>query len=292
MMRFKFLVNSANSIVTIRNATRLLCSTSSASSSSASGLYIPLSYSELKYKSVEIVLNDSLLQTNDSTEFATRLFSTVQSLKEKQKNAIYLKVSSSMGHLIPLAAHVGFKFHHAEGDFATMLLWLGSGENKVPPFATHHVGVGAAVISDTKLLVVREKEKHAGINGWKLPGGLVNLNEEISAAASREVFEETGVKSRFEHILAFRHQLNWQFGRGDLYFVCKLAALSSAIKIDDEIEDAMWMEIEEFASETQYSLLKPVATFLLNKTETSGLCESSMSSTIPGRDPYKFYMIS
>ena len=33
----------------------------------------------------------------------------------------------------------GFKFHHAEGDSSSMLLWLPENENRVPPYATHHV---------------------------------------------------------------------------------------------------------------------------------------------------------
>lgn len=81
----------------------------------SSNLFTPLVYRELKYNSVEILVDTSLLQDNDSTEFATRLFITIQSLQEKRKTAIYLKVSILLGHLMPLAANYGFKFHHAEG---------------------------------------------------------------------------------------------------------------------------------------------------------------------------------
>lgn len=147
-------------------------------------------------------------------------------------------------------------------------------------------------MSGSKLLVVREKEKHAGINGWKLPGGLVNLNEEISAAAVREVFEETGVRSEFAEMLAFRHQLTHQFGRGDVYMICRLEAVTTDIKVDDEIEDAQWMDINEFAAGNKYAMLVPVARYLSGgvSKEGGGLREVTMQSTIPGRPPYKFYM--
>jgi ADP-ribose pyrophosphatase YjhB (NUDIX family) len=45
---------------------------------------------------------------------------------------------------------------------------------KVPLFATHHCGVGSAVITeDKKILMVREKSKE--YQNWKLPGGYINL---------------------------------------------------------------------------------------------------------------------
>ena len=45
--------------------------------------------------------------------------------------------------------------------------------------------------------MVQEKSgPSAGINMWKLPGGLVDNKEDISAAAVREVLEETGVNAQ------------------------------------------------------------------------------------------------
>ena len=204
----------------------------------------PLACKQLKYNSVEIDLDES--SCLDSAEFTTRLHVTIKDLKVRKMSAAYLRLSSSLGHLIPLAAHVGFRFHNAEGNHATMLLWLAGSECKVPPFATHHLGVGSAVVSmDRKrLLVVREKDRGQGLNAWKLPGGYVNLGEEISAAAEREVKEETGIEATFMEVLAFRHQLKIQFGRGDLYIICRLSARSNEITVDEEIEDARWMEVK------------------------------------------------
>jgi ADP-ribose pyrophosphatase YjhB (NUDIX family) len=183
----------------------------------------------------------------------------------------------------------GFKFHHAEGDEATMLLWLPTNsESVVPPFATHHCGVGCALTvkkgDDTKILLVKEKSKQSA---WKLPGGYVNLGEDFSAAAVREVFEETGVKSEFESVLTVRHSHKIQFGRSDVYIICRMKALSEDIQIDSEIEDAKWISLQEFKGFNKHPMLDRVADLL--SQDAKGLKEETMESTIPGRLPFKLY---
>ena len=105
--------------------------------------------------------------------------------------------------------------------------WLSTEENRMPPNASHQVGVGSVVIctdGDTKkILLVQEKSgplRGSGI--WKLPTGLVEQGEDISAAAEREVLEETGIVAKFAGLLCFRHAHNALFGKSDLFFLCLL----------------------------------------------------------------------
>lgn len=56
-----------------------------------------------------------------------------------------------------------------------------------------HIGVGVLLIRDNHLLLVKRKfDPDAGF--WSIPGGHVDLGEEIEVAAEREAFEETGFK--------------------------------------------------------------------------------------------------
>ena len=56
-----------------------------------------------------------------------------------------------------------------------------------------HVGVGILLVRDKHLLLVKRKyNPDAGY--WSIPGGHLDLGEEVKKAAEREGFEETGFK--------------------------------------------------------------------------------------------------
>ncbi len=55
------------------------------------------------------------------------------------------------------------------------------------------VGVGCIVVRDGRVLLIRRgKEPSYGL--WSVPGGVVELGEELRAAAQREVREECGIE--------------------------------------------------------------------------------------------------
>ena len=244
-------------------------------------------YSPLPFRSAEVDV--SLLSqsaTFNDCEFGNRLKFTIDELRGKGLNAIYLKVSLSHSHFIPIASKYGFKFHHAIGDYSHLLLWLPYDiPCRVPVFGTHNAGVGSLIIDKGDILVVKEKSKYVS---WKLPGGYLNLGEEIGDGAVREVFEETGVKTEFESMLAIRHtSAGVQFGRGDFYIICKLKALSRLITVDAEIDDAMWMNFEEFVALNQHPMLKKVLANLVSKN--TPFIEEIMPSPILSRGLFRLY---
>lgn len=129
-------------------------------------------------------------------------------------------------------------------------------------------------------------------------GGYVNLGEEFSDAAVREVFEETGVRSAFSSVLTVRHSHNIQFGRSDVYIICKLSLglqemsekemeKHMEIVVDQEIENAKWMPLTEFKAVNKHPMLACVADILL--AGNPGLVESEMPSPVKNRGPFKLY---
>ena len=71
--------------------------------------------------------------------------------------------------------------------------------------------------------------------------------EHLVEGAIREVFEETGVRTRFESLTCFRHWHEYRFGKSDIYFVCRLSPLSESISRQvEEIDECRWMPVEEY----------------------------------------------
>ncbi|XP_076467934.1 nucleoside diphosphate-linked moiety X motif 6-like [Babylonia areolata] len=167
--------------------------------------------------------------------------------------AVWLKMPLDRGHLIPCAAAQGFRFHHAEGSEAMLKLWLPADRaDRTPQFATHQLGVSGIVIrEDTKeVLVVQDKNRPHTL--WKFPGGLADLGEDIDSTAVREVFEETGVRTEFQSILAFRQQHGQPgaFGRSDLYVLCRLRPLTLDLTpCSEEIRQCRWMSVDELRAQ-------------------------------------------
>jgi hypothetical protein len=96
---------------------------------------INLPYKELRYDGVEIDIDN--ISTSDYKNFESKLIKTLIELRIKNKQAVYLKVNIKSSQLIPIASLHGFKFHHAEDDYSTLLFWLPKSANKVPSYATH-----------------------------------------------------------------------------------------------------------------------------------------------------------
>ena len=70
----------------------------------------------------------------------------------------------------------------------------------------------------------------------------------------REVLEETGVEAEFEALTCFRHWHGYRYGKSDIYFVCRLRALSTEIRMGEkEIEECLWMPVQKFMTNEDIS---------------------------------------
>lgn len=182
----------------------------------------------------------------DSDVFFTLLKTSMSQWTLQGKKGVWIKLPIHLVNLVETAVKEGFWYHHAEPDYLMLVTWISETTHTIPINASHRVGVGAIVLNDKReMLVVQEKStKFHGI--WKIPTGIVEVGEDISAGVIREVKEETGIDTEFVEVLAFRQSHKVFFGKSDLFFVCMMRPLSFDIQIQElEIEAAQWMPLEE-----------------------------------------------
>jgi 8-oxo-dGTP diphosphatase len=107
------------------------------------------------------------------------------------------------------------------------------------------VGVGAAVWKNDKILLIqRGASPRKGT--WSLPGGLVQLGEDLESAVIREVREETGIEARLRGVALLVDLIDRD--REDNvrhhYVVIDFAAdwVSGEAKAGDDAADVAWAD--------------------------------------------------
>lgn len=115
---------------------------------------------------------------------------------------------------------------------------------------------GGVIFHDGKFLLIKWKSE----NTVELPKGTIEKGESIEEAAIREVFEETGYKSRVICPLnSFQHIFTWHDGntydKTIHYFLLELEEKKKFKHRRQANEDFinMWVPIEEAADKVTYS---------------------------------------
>ena len=184
----------------------------------------------------------------DPKKFRKQLRQSIDIWTAEGFKVAWLEIPMEKTALVPVAVDAGFSYHHAADSRVLLTKPLVNGAF-IPPYATHYIGVGGAVLNDAnELLVVSERYRSGGRGpAYKLPGGTVQSGEHVVEAVLREVIEETGVRTRFESLACFRHWHGYRFGKSDIYFVCRLSPLSLEITPQAaEIEECLWMPVDQY----------------------------------------------
>lgn len=206
----------------------------------------------------------------DPESFSQQLHHSLQVWREQGFRVAWLEVPIAKSRLIPVAVEAGFTFHHSGEEYLMLCCRLQEGAF-VPRHASHYIGAGGVVFNQKRdLLVVSEKYHQSSSNPprFKLPGGALHEGEHLVEGVIREVLEETGVQTRFDALICFRHWHGYRYGKSDIYFVCRLHPLSEEISLqEEEIEHCLWMPVEEYlAHENVHAFNKRIVRAAMNST--------------------------
>jgi 8-oxo-dGTP pyrophosphatase MutT (NUDIX family) len=183
-----------------------------------------------------------------SGEFQTALTTSLDRWSDNGNVLAWLNLPIEKADFVPIAVDAGFIYHHSGEGYLQLVRTL-TPDAYVPSYATHYIGAGGVVINEqNELLVVVERYRRDRSRPYyKLPGGALHPSEHIADAVVREIYEETGVYTKFEAVVCFRHWHGYRYDKSDIYFVCRLQPTSHEITIHDgEIDEALWMPVDEY----------------------------------------------
>lgn len=98
------------------------------------------------------VIVDAVRLPNDLDDFVSHLKHSLQAWKLSGKRGVWLKIPSDKMSFAASAIESGFVMHHAENDYLMLTHWLSEDENKLPPNASHQIGVGCIVVNDEGMI--------------------------------------------------------------------------------------------------------------------------------------------
>jgi 8-oxo-dGTP pyrophosphatase MutT (NUDIX family) len=223
--------------------------------------------------------------TSQQSSFATKLNDALAIWRAEGRKGIWIHANTKSAKYIPDCIDAGFEFHKIlpkkdnnsndgkteESNFNSsksnnslvLSQWLPTDSpSRLPHGPTHQVGVGVILFNPTdpsQMLVVKELSGPAAkYNLWKMPTGLVDPQEHVPEAASRELLEETGIDAKMNSILCIRQAHRSNADTSDMFFVCTMTPLLDPNEViqwkrqETEIADIRWMSVKDFCEQDHW----------------------------------------
>ena len=201
-----------------------------------------------------LTINPESILKISLSDFKISLEKLLQDAKDDNISLLWLDLTTSQYEHISFALSLGFEFHNCEAT-RTTLTYRVQKDAYIPVAPTHTIGVGAVVINKkSEILLVRDKI-HTSNSIYKLPGGMLEEAQSLEDGVLREVWEETGIRTKLIKMVSVLNSHPYRFNKSNMYIVFQLEPLSSEINIIDthEIEKALWMPLEEFYAHEEMS---------------------------------------
>lgn len=118
------------------------------------------------------------------------------------------------------------------------------------------VGVGVVILGEGGILLVR-RGREPGRGLWAVPGGKVDLGEEMKAAARREVAEETGLEVDIGDVMWVGEVI--EGGYHIVLIDFSGVVTGGELQPGDDAEEVRWVSLDEAVdlplTDTMYQLL-------------------------------------
>ncbi len=132
--------------------------------------------------------------------------------------------------------------------------------------STPLVGVGAIVVQDARVLLVRRGTEP--LKGhWTLPGGMLEVGEALTAGVIREVREETGLDIKPIELIELLDRIHREAGRVRYHYViadylCRVTG--GQLRAASDAAAVRWVERSEWNSHSSL-VLDPITVRVIEK---------------------------
>ncbi|WP_246427991.1 NUDIX domain-containing protein [Paenibacillus phyllosphaerae] len=149
-----------------------------------------------------------------------------------------------------------------------MRLACGSADCSYVHWGNYSIGVGALVLKEDKVLLVRRAQE-PGKGYWTNPGGYIEQLEPIHETIEREVLEESGVEAVASRIVAVRDQPR---GIHNVYLAFAMDYIAGEPVPDGvEVDAAGFFSLEEMQSMNVAGLTQWLVDIALKGDKNAGL---------------------
>lgn len=105
---------------------------------------------------------------------------------------------------------------------------------------------GVLVINDNSVLLIRQYRLLINGPSWEIPGGKIETGESPESAATRECFEETGIKCNTLNNLVFYHMgLDSTYNPTHLFYTSDFVQKNTFVPNLQETTECTWISLPE-----------------------------------------------
>ena len=133
-------------------------------------------------------------------------------------------------------------------------------------------GIGIIIIKDGKVLLGRRTEDRSkgtselhGEGTWTLPGGKLHFHESFEAAAAREIFEETGIRTNTFDIISITNDMVPDKHFVTIGLLCRGFEGEPRVMEPEEITEWRWFDFDELPKPIFFPSEKLIKNYLAKK---------------------------
>jgi len=134
------------------------------------------------------------------------------------------------------------------------------------------VGFGVMILKDGKVLLGYRHENPEkassllhGEGTWTMPGGKLHFQEKLKEGATREVFEETGIKVKDLEAISISNDIVSDAHFVTIGFLCKDFEGEAKVMEPEEITEWKWFDLNNLPSPLYFPSEKIIKNYLAKK---------------------------